>query len=165
LGTALLARPRSGDLLTSGGAGGPAAATTPGTAPAPSRPRWDLIVFLQPTATSDQIEMVRRELEGLSEVRTPIAFVDQRQASQEFDELFRDSPEIVDSVRPQVLPTSFRLDLGGDPAGVERLRIRVRTLPGVLEVITNPGGDQPSREAYEGLVFGEHGPRGTTVGP
>jgi cell division transport system permease protein len=75
--------------------------------------RWqggiEFIVFMHPTATNDQIEGLKNDLENNPQV-AKVSYVDQQQAYEEFKELFRDSPEMVASVEPEVLPTSFRLE-------------------------------------------------------
>src|SRR5690606_37679755 len=75
--------------------------------------RWqggiEFIVFLNPNASQDQIDAVRSDLEGDTEVES-IHFVDKEAAYAEFKELFRDSPEMIESVTPEVLPASFRVE-------------------------------------------------------
>jgi hypothetical protein len=129
------------------GTGGPA-----GSGGALRPPDVDLIVFLGPRASAEQIEIVGARLDDEPHVQGT-AFVELRQAFEEFRELFADAPELVDSVRPEVLPTSFRVDAADEPAGLGGLIDRIRALAGVREVVTDPAR-ACRRHGYEGAVSG-----------
>ena len=58
---------------------------------------------MNPDATPDQADAVGRELEANPDVKD-VKFVDKQQAYEEFKLLFRDSPELVDTVTPDILP-------------------------------------------------------------
>jgi hypothetical protein len=138
LGIAALARPDAGRVVSGGyGAGGPPATAAPSPTEAPDR-HTDIVVYMHPNATQDQIDGARADLEALPGVRR-IAFVNQQQAYEEFHELFRDSPEMVDAALPELLPTSYRIDAGGDPEAISRIRAYATDLAGVREVVV-PGG-------------------------
>src|SRR5262245_14754852 len=74
--------------------------------------RWqggvEFVVFLNPEATEDQVASVRTDLEGSPDVEK-VTFVDKQAAYDEFKRLFADSPEMIDSVEPDILPPSFRV--------------------------------------------------------
>lgn len=98
----------------------------------------DVIVFLDLGVSDEDLSGVRAELEALGAVD----YVDADRTLAEFEELFGDQPEIVDTVGAADLPTSFRLDLV-DPSAFPGDRIE--TLPGVREIVT-PFGSSDAAE-------------------
>ncbi|HCT75522.1 MAG TPA: hypothetical protein DGG94_19390 [Micromonosporaceae bacterium] len=99
--------------------------------PPPPQP-VDVSVFLQMTATDQQkqsIEAAIRALPGVSDVR----FETRDEAYTEFKKLFQDSPDLVNSVRPQDMPESFRFRLA-DWASVDKAKESISSLPGVDKV-------------------------------
>ena len=74
--------------------------------------RWqggiEFIVFLQPDVSQEQADAVGRELKDNPDVKD-VKFVDKQQAYDEFKLLFRNSPELVDTVTPDILPASWRV--------------------------------------------------------
>jgi cell division transport system permease protein len=103
--------------------------------------RWqggiEFIIFMKPTASDEQIRGLQTELDSNPAVEKPVAFVNQQQAYEEFQELFSDSPEMIDSVRPDVLPTSFRVepvDKGADT--ISALSESYKDRAGVKEVVS-----------------------------
>jgi hypothetical protein len=94
-----------------------AASTTLGSAP--SRAAYDVIVYLEPTTTPERFEQLRQQLEADPEVAEVVPF-DQQASYDEFAQLFADSPDMIESVSPSILPSSHRLVLaeGVDPTAV-----------------------------------------------
>jgi|SaaInlStandDraft_1057018.scaffolds.fasta_scaffold13801_2 cell division transport system permease protein len=74
--------------------------------------RWrggvETIVFMQPDATATQIAQAQQELEG-NPIVGSVRVVDQQEAYTEFQQLFAETPDLVNTVRPEALPVSFRL--------------------------------------------------------
>lgn len=68
----------------------------------------ELSVFMNSDATPGQIDAVRRTLEQMPEVRR-FAFVDQEAAFAEFQRMFAGQPDLVESIKAQDLPPSFRV--------------------------------------------------------
>jgi cell division transport system permease protein len=102
--------------------------------------RWqggvEFIVFMNPDATQDQIDAVSRDLESNAQVESK-TFVDKDQAFTEFKELFKDSPEMVSSVTPEILPTSFRVvPVDKTAEAIAALSGLYRAQPGVREVVS-----------------------------
>jgi cell division transport system permease protein len=102
--------------------------------------RWqggiEFIVFLNPVATKDQVDGLRSDLETNPAVER-VTYVDKDQAYAEFRELFRDSPDMVDSVEPDVLPTSFRVEpKNKDAEIITALSAQFRSKAGVKEVVS-----------------------------
>ncbi|MDZ7675283.1 MAG: permease-like cell division protein FtsX [Acidimicrobiales bacterium] len=101
--------------------------------------RWEggieFIVFLQPEASDDQTDAVERALGDSPQVEG-FSYVDQEETFQEFQDLFADSPQIVDTVSPDILPPSFRVVPTSKEADViSGLRTQFETQPGVREVV------------------------------
>jgi cell division transport system permease protein len=94
----------------------------------------EFIVFMNPSATDAQIDAVRSELEDNPQVRDN-EFCDQQCAYDEFLELFRDDPQLTESVTPDILPPSFKVKpVDSDSDAVSALGEVFQTQPGVREV-------------------------------
>ncbi len=101
--------------------------------------RWqggiEFVVFLNPDANQDQIDAVKRDLDDSPEVEKT-TFIDQNAAYEEFKQLFSDSPEMIDSVTPEILPPSFRVvPVNKDADTVQALGKQFETKPGVRQVV------------------------------
>ncbi len=68
----------------------------------------ELIVFLEPKIEPAQRAAIGKSLEENPEVKK-IFYVNQQQAFEDFKELFKDSPEMIGSVSPAILPASYRV--------------------------------------------------------
>ena len=100
--------------------------------------RWqdgvEFIVFVAPDASEVQIDSVGASLESNPLVER-VTFFDQEQAYQEFSEMFADSPDMVETVTPDILPPSFRVvPTSTDLASVEELVQQYESQPGVIQV-------------------------------
>ena len=94
----------------------------------------DIIIFLQPDATQDQIDALERSLDDNPEVASA-EYVDRDAAFAEAQELFADSPTMLSLLRKDDLPTSFRVKpTNPDIESVVALRSVFKSEPGVLEV-------------------------------
>lgn len=110
--------------------------------PPPPQP-VDVSVFLEMTATEQQkqsIEASIRALPGVSDVR----FETREEAYVEFKKLFKDSPALVDTVRPQDLPESFRFRITDQASSTSKAKESLSSLPGVEKVNSGP---EPSAKA------------------
>ena len=101
--------------------------------------RWEggieFIVFIQPEAAEEQVSAVERALEESPQVED-YSFVDQDETFEEFKDLFADSPQIIDTVEPEILPPSFRVvPTDKSPATIENLTTVFESQPGVREVV------------------------------
>ena len=101
--------------------------------------RWEggieFIVFVQPNASQEQTDAIQSALDDAPQVES-YAYVDQEATFEEFKQLFADTPQIVDSVTPDVLPPSFRVvPADKAPETIEGLRAVFETQPGVREVV------------------------------
>jgi cell division transport system permease protein len=68
----------------------------------------ELEVFMNVKATSGQIGDVRHELDDMPSVKS-FRYLNKEDAYKEFKRIFHDSPDLVNSVTPDVLPTSYRI--------------------------------------------------------
>ncbi len=94
----------------------------------------EFIVWVEPEASTDQVDLVRRSLEESSGVRD-FRFVDRDETYAEFVDFWEDSPEVIEAVGPEELPTSFRVvPLVPDLAVVQALGAEFDGLPGVLKI-------------------------------
>ncbi len=101
--------------------------------------RWqggiEFVVFLNPDATPEQIASVRTDLDESPDV-DGVTFIDQQGAYEEFKTLFADSPEMIDTVSPEILPPSFRVvPRQKDAKFIEELARQYEGKAGVREVI------------------------------
>jgi cell division transport system permease protein len=95
----------------------------------------EFIVFMQPDAPQATIDAVRAELESSPQV-AEVDYFDQDDAFQEFQELFADEPELVESVTADILPPSFRVKpVDAETEVVEGLAGTFDGQPGVREVV------------------------------
>ena len=97
----------------------------------------EFIIYLQPTSTQEQKDSIRRDLEANPDVKDDgITYVDQDETYDEFKRLFGDSPELVETVTPDILPPSFRIaPRVQDPDVVQALGDQFQAKPGVYEVV------------------------------
>jgi len=95
----------------------------------------EFIVYLQPGSTQEQQDSVRRDLEANPDVRE-ITYVDQDATYEEFKRLFGDSPQLVETVTPEILPPSFRIaPRVQDPDIVQELGRQFEDKAGVYDVV------------------------------
>lgn len=101
--------------------------------------RWrdgvEFIVFMSPDATAAETDSVSNKLLANPEIER-FTFVNKQEAFDEFQEMFRDSDQIRDSVTVDDLPPSFRI-VPRNPESdvVEALADGFRDDPGVFEVV------------------------------
>ncbi len=95
----------------------------------------EFIVYLQPGSTEDQRASIRRDLEDNPDVERA-EFVNQDETFEEFKRLFANSPQLVETVTPEILPPSFRVaPRVQDPEVVKALGDQFESKPGVYEVV------------------------------
>lgn len=100
--------------------------------------RWkdgvEFIVFMNPEAEAEQISAVRTDLEENPQV-TKVNFFDKDQAYEEFKRLYPDSPELVDALTVDQMPTSFRVvPESADSGVIEAIGAQFERKPGVYSV-------------------------------
>ena len=100
----------------------------------PAPPGYQVSVFLTADATGPDKRAIEAALPDLRPVGG-IQFETRQEAWQRFKEQFKDSPDLVNSTRPESLPESYRLTVPDLPAVCPALH-RIRQLPGVDEVVT-----------------------------
>ena len=101
--------------------------------------RWkggiEFIIFMKSTATPEQLAAVKTELEDTPQVKD-VAFVDKKAAYEEFKQLFSRSPEMLDVVKEDSMPPSFKVaPATDDPDVIQQLGKQFDDDPGVREVV------------------------------
>ncbi len=95
----------------------------------------EFIVYLQPTVQADLEASIQGDLEDHPDVAR-FEYVDQDETYEEFKRLFADSPQLVDTVDPSILPPSFRVaPRVQDPEVVQALGETFESKAGVYEVV------------------------------
>mgnify|MGYP005825246145 CR=1 FL=1 len=97
-----------------------------------------MLVFVNPAVVGDQITRIHDALAAVPGV-VAITYVNQQEAYEEFTTLFADSPEMLASVDPSSLPSSFRVTVD-DPSRADAVRAAAATLDGVGQVTDESGG-------------------------
>lgn len=102
--------------------------------------RWqggiEFIVFLKPDISPEELDALQSELDESPDIQDT-TFVDQNQAYEEFQQLFRDQPDLLESVTPDVLPPSFRVvPVEKDAFAVEALSTQFESKAGVRDVVS-----------------------------
>ncbi len=120
--------------------------------------RWqggiEFVVYLRTDATTEQIDSVGQALDESPEVAN-VKFFDQQASYEEFKRLFADSPEMVDSVRPEDLPPSYRVEpVNKDADSVESLANSFRDAAGVKNVILASKTIQLIQDLSSALTLG-----------
>lgn len=101
--------------------------------------RWkggiEFIVFMQPTATQQEMDAVKDKLEANPDVKGVVP-VDKAAAFEEFKRLFQRSPEMVEAVSADAMPPSFRVaPASTDAELINNLGKQFEDDPGVREVV------------------------------
>ncbi len=96
----------------------------------------ELIVFMDPDIRTTQREAIERSLDDNPEVER-FTYVNQREAFEEFKVLFEDSPEMIESVEPELLPPSFKVvPVNPNAASVSSLADQYEGDAGVKDVVS-----------------------------
>jgi cell division transport system permease protein len=102
--------------------------------------RWqggiEFIVYMNPDATQDQIDAVGRALDESPQVES-YTYLDKDAAFEEYRQIFQeDSPELVEAVTPEALPTSYKVKpIDPEPAIVDSLIQQFSQESGVYRVV------------------------------
>jgi cell division transport system permease protein len=95
----------------------------------------EFIVYMQPRIDDAARDSVREALEDSPDVES-IEYVDLDETFEEFKRLYRDQPNIIDTVDPEALPTSFKVvPTSDDPNVVQALGEQFQDKAGVREVV------------------------------
>jgi hypothetical protein len=100
------------------------------------RDEFDVVIFLQPTTDEAEVAAFVDEVEADPRVSRSVV-VDQEAAFEEFRRLFEAAPEIVETVTPELLPVSVRLEVH-DPSIIGAVGADYDQAPKVKSV-TYPG--------------------------
>jgi len=102
--------------------------------------RWqgdiEFIVFMNPEATELQDRAIQDLLDANPAEINRWEYFDQAKAYEEFEELFKESPELIESISQDVLPPSYRVvPVNVDPDVVAGLAEQFQAKPGVKRVV------------------------------
>lgn len=100
-------------------------------------PREQLLVWMNPDATSAEVDAVAFTLADLAAVER-YTYTDRAASYEEFMVYFADKPEVIELVSPETLPTYFRVDTA-TPAEIAET---VDPLPGVEATETHHPSDE-----------------------
>lgn len=93
-----------------------------------------MFVYMNPSAKEEQIESVRKVLEESPQVES-MTFLNQEETYKEFQRLFKDQPNVVEVIKAEELPQSFRIKpVSTDTAVVSAVGEEFERLPGVFKV-------------------------------
>ncbi len=96
----------------------------------------EFIVFMNPDADTDQDAAIRHVLDSSPAIEG-YTYIDKAAAYDEFETLFADKPDLIESVTPDVMPPSYRIVPVDRSAGnVNELANQFAAQPGVREVAT-----------------------------
>jgi cell division transport system permease protein len=120
--------------------------------------RWqgdvELIVYMRPDAQQAQIESVQGDLDENPQVEE-YRYLDHAAAHDEFLQLFRNQPDLTDSVEPEHLPTSFKVVPENARAEVvTSLQREFEQKPGVYEVAAATEDIKKMQETFGRLSVG-----------
>jgi cell division transport system permease protein len=94
-----------------------------------------MFVYMNPSATDEQVTSVRSQLEENPQVEQ-VDFLDREATFAEFQRLFEDQPDFVSAIRPEELPQSFRVKPSSTDADVvSAVGNEFETMTGVLRVV------------------------------
>ena len=93
----------------------------------------ELSIYMPPEVTEAQRDGILGELKKMPEVKR-VDFVDQREAFEEFNEMFADQPEFLQNVQEADLPPSFRV-VPREAEFAEDIGERFEKRPGVSDVV------------------------------
>lgn len=105
----------------------------PGAPGAPSSGRGEVVVFLRYDLTDAERTRLTAELRDSPYVRS-VQYESREEAYARFRELWRNSPDLVRTVRPGQLPTSFRVRLN-DPAQYPGFAERIRKNDAIGDIV------------------------------
>lgn len=92
----------------------------------------ELSIYMQPDASPTQSDAIERELSDMAQVKK-VTYVDQQAAYAEFQRMFANQPDIVESLTAQDLPPSYRVV----PKAAEYVEVignQFKKRPGVMDV-------------------------------
>ncbi len=104
--------------------------TGPGTT---LNPGYDLTIYLNPTARPPEVAAIQARLLADPDV-TGLMFSTQSDSYLRFQCLFSDQPQLIESVQPVDLPSTFAVDIVGGQAEMDRLAAWLDGTSGVKEL-------------------------------
>ena len=95
----------------------------------------EFIVYLNPASSQAERDSLEGDLRANPDI-ADLVFVDQDETFEEFKQLFQNSPQLIESVTPEILPPSFRvIPRVQDAEVVQALGEIYEDKPGVYDVV------------------------------
>jgi hypothetical protein len=104
---------------------------------APPEAADSVVLWIGPDAPQDWIDRIATWLDKQPDV-IHYTYLDQDANYVEFASYYADQPEVVELVQPEQLPSSFRVEVSGDPAAWSE---QVPNLPGIIDCWPSPGAE------------------------
>ena len=100
----------------------------------------ELVIWMDPEATWEEVAATEAWLAERTDV-TSVRYMNRDTTYTEFVELWADTPEVINAVSPDQLPTSFRVTVDGDPAQLRGAEVfpGVRNVETALATFVGPG--------------------------
>lgn len=92
----------------------------------------EVSVFLRDDASPEEVQTLGRNISGMPEVQR-VFFESKEEAFARFENLFKDSPALVENVGPESLPASYRVKLK-DPEKFSVIRARLAGEPAIEQI-------------------------------
>jgi cell division transport system permease protein len=96
----------------------------------------ELIIFMEPDIQPAQRTAIETSLKGNPEVKR-FEYVSKDEAYNDFKRLFKEQPEMIDAVQPDILPTSYKVvPVNPDIASIKAMRELYQNDAGVYRVVS-----------------------------
>ena len=109
--------------------------------------RYEVTVYLAHDVTTEQRAAIESALAGLHPIEG-VRFESREQAYENFKRIFKDSPDLVESTKPDTLPESYHLSTRGKEFDCAALA-PVRSRPGIDEIMVMQAPDGKGRPAAQ----------------
>lgn len=93
----------------------------------------EVSIFLETEVTEEQKTAIQAELDADPLIES-VTYVNKEEAYEDFEEMFRDSPDLISAIDPKVLPESYRLKLV-NPQEYEAIGEQYAEIEGVDQVV------------------------------
>ncbi|MCZ7531566.1 MAG: permease-like cell division protein FtsX [Acidimicrobiia bacterium] len=111
----------------------------------------DVEIFMNVDVSDTQLAELQALLEADADV-VSVEFIDRDAALAEFEQTFADDPSLVENIRPEDLPPSFRID-AASPHAKDAITDRYSETAGVDQAVSAPGGFAPGSQMVASPIF------------
>lgn len=93
----------------------------------------EVSIFLETEVTEEQKTAIQTKLDADPLIES-VTYVDKEKAYELFEDMFRDSPDLLSAIKPEVLPESYRLKLV-NPQEYQAIGEQYATIEGIDQVV------------------------------